>query len=78
MAGAVEDTPENLAVVDTYKNLAANLGLEMRIVKNPSDTQKHALLAAADVFLSPSDNLQGNLRIDLARSGRLRSAGGGF
>ncbi len=69
LAGAAEDSLSNLEVLRTYQALAANLGLELRIVKNPSDTEKQALLAAADIFLSPSDNLQETFGLTLLEAG---------
>ena len=39
-------------------DLAANIGLALTVAPCPSDTAKKELYAAADVFLSPSDNLQ--------------------
>ncbi len=69
LAGAAEDSPSNLEVLQTYQTLASNLGLELRIVHNPSDTEKLALLAAADIFLSPSDNLQETFGLTLLEAG---------
>lgn len=42
----------------TLADLAANIGLPLTIAPCPSDTVRQELYAAADVFLSPSDNLQ--------------------
>ena len=41
-----------------FKRLAANLGIRCSLVPRPDDEARKALFAAADVFLSPSDNLQ--------------------
>ncbi|MDR1124562.1 MAG: glycosyltransferase family 4 protein [Deltaproteobacteria bacterium] len=41
-----------------FKNLAANLGIRCSLVPRPDNDERKALFAAADVFLSPADNLQ--------------------
>ncbi|MDR1659056.1 MAG: glycosyltransferase family 4 protein [Desulfovibrio sp.] len=38
--------------------LAANLGICCRLIPRPDDAARKSLYAAADIFLSPSDNLQ--------------------
>ncbi|MDR2573619.1 MAG: glycosyltransferase family 4 protein [Desulfovibrio sp.] len=38
--------------------LAANLGIDCRVAPRPDDAARKALYAAADIFLSPADNLQ--------------------
>ncbi|MDR1776627.1 MAG: glycosyltransferase family 4 protein [Desulfovibrio sp.] len=40
------------------QRLAANLGICLRVVPRPDDAARKGLYAAADVFLSPSDNVQ--------------------
>lgn len=42
----------------TLSNLAANIGLELTVVSRPDEALKGSLYQAADVFLSPADNLQ--------------------
>lgn len=42
----------------TIEDLARNIGLELSVFERPSEELKRRLYAAADVFLSPSDNLQ--------------------
>jgi glycosyltransferase involved in cell wall biosynthesis len=55
IAGWVEDG-------DTFDKeiagFAANMGIDCRTVPKPDNAARKALYAAADVFLSPSDNLQ--------------------
>lgn len=43
---------------DDIQKLAANLGIQCSIVPRPDHEERKGLYAAADVFLSPSDNLQ--------------------
>lgn len=42
----------------TLSDLASNIGLPLSIFARPDEATKLALYAAADVFVSPSDNLQ--------------------
>ncbi len=42
----------------TFSNLARNVGLPCRLVPRPGEKLKHELYAAADIFLSLSDNPQ--------------------
>lgn len=41
-----------------FKQLAANLGIRCSLAPRPDNEARKALFAAADIFLSPSDNLQ--------------------
>lgn len=50
--------PEEKAFVETFSNLATNLGLPLKIIACPADDVKLDLYRAADVFLSPVDNPQ--------------------
>ncbi|MDR2892174.1 MAG: glycosyltransferase family 4 protein [Deltaproteobacteria bacterium] len=43
---------------EEFVRLAKKLGIRARLVLRPDDAERKALYAAADVFLSPSDNLQ--------------------
>lgn len=55
LAGAMhEDDP----VPQTLKELANKIGLRLIIRPSPSATEKTRLYAAADLFISPSDNIQ--------------------
>jgi glycosyltransferase involved in cell wall biosynthesis len=40
------------------EDLARNIGLPLTVAERPTDEDRRALYASADVFLSPSDNLQ--------------------
>ncbi|GFK96121.1 Putative glycosyltransferase EpsD [Fundidesulfovibrio magnetotacticus] len=42
----------------TFEELALNIGLALTVIESPSEEAKRELYQAADVFLSPSDNLQ--------------------
>jgi glycosyltransferase involved in cell wall biosynthesis len=49
--------------------LAANLGICCRLVPRPDDAARKALYAAADIFLSPSDNLQETFGLTILEAG---------
>ena len=49
--------------------LAANLGICCRLIPRPDDAARKALYAAADVFLSPSDNLQETFGLTILEAG---------
>ncbi|MDR2801363.1 MAG: glycosyltransferase family 4 protein, partial [Desulfovibrio sp.] len=49
--------------------LAANLGICCRLVPRPDDIDRKALYAAADIFLSPSDNLQETFGLTILEAG---------
>ncbi|MGE4468730.1 MAG: glycosyltransferase family 4 protein [Desulfovibrio sp.] len=55
LAGWVE---EGDAFPDTLKELAANIGLDLRVEARPGERRKQALYYAADVFVSIADNPQ--------------------
>lgn len=44
--------------VDTWKALAANLGIHVHVLRRPTEEQKRHCYLAADCFVSPSDNIQ--------------------
>lgn len=62
-AGDDDETPESL------RRYGESLGIRTRILLRPDDETRRALYAAADVFLSPSDNLQETFGLTLAEAG---------
>ncbi|MDR2745048.1 MAG: glycosyltransferase family 4 protein [Desulfovibrio sp.] len=66
LAGFAEDgdmLPESL------QGYAQSLGLDVRLFIRPADDEKYALYAAADIFVSPADNLQETFGLTLAEAG---------
>ncbi|MEG6505268.1 glycosyltransferase family 4 protein [Nitratidesulfovibrio sp. 1201_IL3209] len=49
--------------------LAGRLGIRIRVVESPSDAERAALFAAADVFVSPVDNMQETFGLSLVEAG---------
>jgi glycosyltransferase involved in cell wall biosynthesis len=66
LAGWGSEDDEILPVV---RSLAANIGLGLTVRLRPSEADKAALLAAADYFLSPSDNVQETFGLTLLEAG---------
>lgn len=60
--------PEDTAP-DYLRAVSALLGITFHIMPNPSDVEKHDLYAAADVFVSPSDNIQETFGLSLLEAG---------
>lgn len=60
--------PEDTAP-DYLRAVSAMLGIAFHIMPNPSDAEKHDLYAAADVFVSPSDNIQETFGLSLLEAG---------
>ncbi len=54
---------------DTLQGLAQALGVRMHVVANPSDSDRDALYAAADIFVSPVDNIQETFGLTLLEAG---------
>lgn len=54
---------------DALRALGQRLGIETRLCLRPDDAARRELYAAADVFLSPSDNLQETFGLTLAEAG---------
>lgn len=52
------DAQESTSLPDTLFHLAANIGLDLRVVHSPDDPTRNALLHQADVVVSLSDNPQ--------------------
>ncbi len=62
------DSPQELVIAgyaapednmpETLQKLARNLGISLKIIASPSDEERRGLFAAADIFISPADNLQ--------------------
>lgn len=48
--------------------LARGMGLAARVLPNPTDAQKDGLFAAADIFVSPSDNIQETFGLSLVEA----------
>lgn len=61
--GPEDSAPEYLRAV------AAMLDIPFQIMPDPSDAEKHALYAAADIFVSPSDNIQETFGLSLLEAG---------
>lgn len=66
LAGWVEEGDE---MPETYRALAANLGIRLLVVPSPSDAVRKKLFAAADIFLSPVDNPQETFGLSLLEAG---------
>lgn len=58
-----DDTPARIT------ELAGRLGIRIRVVPSPSDAERAALFAAADVFVSPVDNMQETFGLTLVEAG---------
>lgn len=58
-----DDTPARIS------ELAGRLGIRIRVVPSPSDAERAALFAAADVFVSPVDNMQETFGLSLVEAG---------
>lgn len=66
LAGAMqEDDP----VPQTIQELAGKIGLRLIIRPSPSNTEKTQLYAAADLFISPSDNIQETFGLTILEAG---------
>ncbi len=66
-------TEEHDTTVQTLQKLAHGMGLPLQIVGRPSDSFRNALYQAADIFLSPSDNVQETFGLTI-----LEAAGAGL
>lgn len=66
LAGWAGDGDEVLGAV---RALAANLGLPLAVSLRPDEAAKRVLLAAADVLVSPSDNVQETFGLTLLEAG---------
>lgn len=60
---------EHDALPEALVGYARSLGLTARLCLRPDDEERRALYAAADVFVSPSDNLQESFGLTLAEAG---------
>lgn len=63
--------PDDTAA-DYLNAVAKLLGIPFTLLPNPSDDDKQALFAAADVFVSPSDNVQETFGLSLLEAGAAR------
>ena len=52
-----------------YTDMAARMGIRLVIVPSPSNAERKELYAAADIFLSPVDNLQETFGLTLLEAG---------
>ncbi|QJT08133.1 glycosyltransferase family 4 protein [Oceanidesulfovibrio marinus] len=55
--------------LDLLQALARNIGLTVRRVPRPDEGLKRTLLAAADIFISPSDNVQETFGLTILEAG---------
>lgn len=55
--------------LDLLQALARNIGLAVRRVPRPDEDLKRTLLAAADIFISPSDNVQETFGLTILEAG---------
>jgi glycosyltransferase involved in cell wall biosynthesis len=62
-------TDEDQALPGLLQDYAASMGLRLVALPRPTDAQRRALYAAADVFLSPSDNIQESFGLTVAEAG---------
>ena len=62
---------EEQGFVDTFSDLAANLGLPLTVVPCPDEAAKTDLYRAADVFLSPVDNPQETFGLTVLEAGAM-------
>lgn len=60
--------PEDSAL-DYLRAVATLLKISLTLLPNPTDEEKYALFAAADVFVSPSDNIQETFGLSLLEAG---------
>ncbi len=66
LAGWVE---EGDALPEALRSYAASLGIRVIVFPRPTKEERFALYAAADVFLSPSDNIQETFGLTVAEAG---------
>lgn len=66
IAGWVE---QNDPLPEALIQYAATMNITLKIVRCPTDEQKDALYALADVFISPSDNIQETFGLTLVEAG---------
>ncbi|MDR1490848.1 MAG: glycosyltransferase family 4 protein [Desulfovibrio sp.] len=66
LAGFAEDGDK---LPQSLQGYARSLGLDVRLVIRPGEDEKYALYAAADIFVSPADNLQETFGLTLAEAG---------
>lgn len=55
--------------VDYLRAVAKLLNVSLTLLPNPTDEEKYALFAAADIFVSPSDNIQETFGLSLLEAG---------
>lgn len=66
VAGFVKPGDETPARIT---ELAGRLGIRIRVVPSPDDAERAALFAAADIFVSPVDNMQETFGLTLVEAG---------
>ncbi|MBE6442940.1 MAG: glycosyltransferase family 4 protein [Desulfovibrio desulfuricans] len=65
VSGAAPDSDPVFAIVPI---LAQRFGLTVHMLPNPTEEQRDALFAAADIFVSPSDNIQETFGLTLVEA----------
>ncbi len=65
------DQREGGDYMEQILRLGGNLGLEIMAVRNPDDTERHALFSVADIFVSPVDNYQETFGLSLLEAGAM-------
>lgn len=65
-------TDTNDDVPDALVGFARNLGIRCNLIKRPNDKMRAGLYAAADIFVSPSDNVQETFGLTLLEAGAFR------
>ena len=66
VSGACE--PEDPAL-ELFRRMAVVMGVPLHVLPNPSPEEKLAVYAAADIFVSPSDNIQETFGLTLLEAG---------
>lgn len=62
-------TPPDDNTLDYLHAVAKLLQVSLTLLPNPTDEEKYALFAAADIFVSPSDNIQETFGLSLLEAG---------
>lgn len=67
VVGGFQEPNDNAC--DFLRHVAQLLGLALHLAPNPDEADKAALFAAADIFASPSDNIQETFGLSLLEAG---------
>ncbi len=65
------DQREGGDYLEQILRLGNNLGLQIMAVRNPDDTERHALFSVADILVSPVDNYQETFGLSLLEAGAM-------